>query len=96
MLDLYFLPTGPLLSLVAKGGKMASLLNALTEKSLDAAGIAGTNVWAVPSRGSIGHLLQQVAEGAFRTDFQQVLPIFRAASGSRSCGRTAPITAPTS
>lgn len=86
LLDLVFLPQGPPLALVKKGGRVASLLNALTDESLAAAGITGTNVWAAPTQQLIEQLLEQVITGALRIDVTQEVPLERAGDALAQIG----------
>jgi NADPH2:quinone reductase len=86
LLDLVYLPQGPLLSVVRRGGKAASLLNALTEDALAGTDVTGVNVFAQPTHDVVAQLLDQVATGKLRVDVTEVLAFEDAGSALGQLG----------
>ncbi|MEQ4723879.1 zinc-binding dehydrogenase [Nonomuraea sp. B19D2] len=69
------------LSVVRKGGKVSTTLDAADEQALAAVGLTGTNVMAGPVREVTAPLADQAAAGTLKVDVTTVLPLDQAADG---------------
>jgi NADPH:quinone reductase-like Zn-dependent oxidoreductase len=69
------------LSVVRKGGTVASTLGAADEQTLASAGLTGANIMAGPVREVIAPLAEQAAAGTLKVDVSTVLPLEQAVDG---------------
>jgi NADPH:quinone reductase-like Zn-dependent oxidoreductase len=72
---------GKLARAVRRGGKAASTAGGATDEALEAAGLAGQVIMAMPNRETLTKLLGEIERGALRVDVEETLPLDEAAKG---------------
>jgi NADPH:quinone reductase-like Zn-dependent oxidoreductase len=72
---------GKLAKAVRRGGKVGSTTTGATPEALEAAGLTGQAIMAVPNRDTLSKLLGEIERGALRVDVQQILPLDEATKG---------------
>src|SRR5206468_1632091 len=70
---------GKLAKAVRPGGKVASTAGGATEEALEAAGLTGRVIVAMPNRETLAKLVGEIERGALRVDVEETLPLDRAA-----------------
>ena len=76
-----YAPDNVPLTVLRKGGKLASTLGAASDEALAADGLSGANIMAMPTREIISALAEQVLGGTLTVDVETVLPLADAADG---------------
>ncbi len=72
---------GKLVRAVRRGGKVGSTTTGATPDALEAAGLTGQAIVAVPNRDTLSKLLGEIERGALRVDVEQILPLDEATKG---------------
>ena len=72
---------GKLAKAVRRGGKVGSTTTGATPEALEAAGLTGQAIVAVPNRDTLSKLLGEIERGALRVDVEQILPLDEATKG---------------
>jgi NADPH:quinone reductase-like Zn-dependent oxidoreductase len=72
---------GKLAKGVRRGGKVGSTAGGATDEALEAAGLTGQVIFAMPNRETLTKLLGEIERGALRVDVGETLPLDQAAKG---------------
>lgn len=72
---------GKLAKAVRRGGRVGSTAGGATEEALEAAGLAGQIIVAMPNRETLTMLLAEIERGALRVDVEKVVPLDEATKG---------------
>jgi NADPH:quinone reductase-like Zn-dependent oxidoreductase len=72
---------GKLAQAVRRGGKVGSTTTGATPEALEAAGLTGQAIFALPNRDTLHRLLGEIERGTLRVDVEQILPLDEATKG---------------